>query len=405
MSQFLKSKRLDQVSYDIRGPLLQMAQRMENHGHHIIKMNIGNPAPYHFQTPDEMLQDLIRNIHQAQGYCDAKGLFAARKAVMHYTQHLGIKNISTDDIYMGNGVSELIQVSMQALLNPGDEVLIPAPDYPLWSAMVNLCGAKAIYYRCLPEQQWAPDLDHIEQQINEHTKAILIINPNNPTGAVYSEQQVKAIARLCEVHQLILLSDEIYDKIIYDQATHYPAALTVEHTLCITYGGLSKNYRAAGFRSGWMILSGKKEMAEDLIHGLELLTSMRLCANVLAQLSVQTALGGYQSINDLVQPNGRLYQQREFLYNALNEIPGIECQKPQGALYMFPKINANHYPQLDDDTFAQYLLEQEKVLIVPGRSFHCESNRYFRLTILPHIPVMQEVIDRMKRLLNRYYVP
>ena len=404
MSSLQKSQRLHQVSYDIRGPLLQMAQQMENHGHHIIKMNIGNPAPYRFNTPDEMLQDVISNLSQAQGYCDAKGLFVARKAVMHYTQQCGVRGISTDDIYMGNGVSELIQISMQALLNPGDEVLIPAPDYPLWSAMVNLCGAKAVYYRCVAEEQWAPDLAHIQSLITERSRAILLINPNNPTGAVYTAQQVQAIAALCEQHNLILLSDEIYDKIIFDQATHYPAALTIKKTLCITYGGLSKNYRAAGLRSGWMILSGNKVWAQDFIEGLDLLAAMRLCANVPAQLSVQTALGGYQSINDLVRPQGRLYQQRAFLCEALNEIEGISCDWPQGALYVFPKIDPACYPQLDDHTFALQLLQQEKVLVVPGRSFHCESDRYFRLTLLPHIPVMEEAIRRIKRLLARYYM-
>ena len=396
-----KSQRLENVSYDIRGPLLQTAQKMESQGHHIIKMNIGNPAPYNFDTPEEMLQDLIANLQQAQGYCDAKGLFAARKAVMHYTQQSGIAQVSTDDIYMGNGVSELIQISMQALLNEGDEVLIPAPDYPLWSAMVNLCGGKAVYYRCDPEQQWAPDLIQMSSLINNRTKAVLIINPNNPTGAVYSAKYVGAIAELCEQHQLVLLSDEIYDKILFDQAIHHPAAREVHSTLCITYGGLSKNYRAAGLRSGWMVLSGYKEGTQGFIEGLDMLSSMRLCANVPAQLTVQTALGGYQSVDDLVSPKGRLYKQRAFLSDALNEIDGITCERPQGALYVFPKLDRERYPHLDDHSFADQLLKQEKVLIVPGRSFHCESDRYFRLTILPQQHVMDEAVSRIKRFLKR----
>ena len=402
MISLKKSLRLENVSYDIRGPLLQTALKMESQGHRIIKMNIGNPAPYNFDTPEEMLQDLIANLQQAQGYCDAKGLFSARKAVMHYTQKCGIAQVSTDDIYMGNGVSELIQISMQALLNQGDEVLIPAPDYPLWSAMVNLCGGKAVYYRCCPEDHWMPDLSHMSSLINDRTKAILMINPNNPTGAVYSAKCVRSIAELCERHQLVLLSDEIYDKILFDQAVHHPAAREIHHTLCITYGGLSKNYRAAGLRSGWMILSGDKEGAQEFIDGIDLLSAMRLCANVPAQLSVQTALGGYQSIDDLVSPQGRLYRQRTFLSDALNQIDGITCERPQGALYVFPQLDRERYPTLDDYSFADQLLKQEKVLVVPGRSFHCEYDRYFRLTILPQQHMMEEAVMRINRFLKRF---
>lgn len=402
MRSINKSLRLDHVSYDIRGPLLQTAQQMENQGHRVIKMNIGNPAPYNFDAPEELLQDLILNLPSAQGYCDSKGLFSARKAVMHATQQRGISGVSTEDIYMGNGVSELIQISMQALLNPDDEVLIPAPDYPLWSAMVNLCGAKAVYYRCLPDDHWSPDLEHMASLITERSRAVLIINPNNPTGAVYRSEHVRGIAKLCERHGLVLLSDEIYDRILYDGATHHPAALEATKTLCITYGGLSKNYRAAGFRSGWMILSGLKEHASSFIEGLDLLSAMRLCANVPAQLSVQTALGGYQSIDDLVRPSGRLYQQREALCTALNSIEGLSCEPPQGALYVFPKLDPDRYPSLDDHTFASELLRREKVLVVPGRSFHCHSDRHFRLTLLPHIHVMEEAALRIKRLLSSY---
>ena len=404
LSTISHSSALDHVSYDIRGPLLRKAQNIEQQGHQVIKLNIGNPAPFGFDAPSEMLQDLIKNLPQAQGYCDAKGLFSARKAVVHYTQRLKIPHISIDDVYMGNGVSELIMMSMQALLNSGDEVLIPSPDYPLWSAVVALCGGVPVYYQCDESEGWTPDLDDIKAKITTRTKALLIINPNNPTGAVYTEECVRTIAQLGEKHGIVLLSDEIYDQIIYNKAPHIPLARHTQNTLCITYGGLSKNYRAAGFRSGWMILSGRVDIAKEFILGLDTLASMRLCANVLAQLTVQTALGGYQSIRDLVADGGRLKKQRDLVYQRLLKIPGISCVEPQGALYAFPKIDALMYPDLDDHRFAMELLVNHHVLIVPGRSFHLTTPNHFRMTLLPHQDIMDQALDRIESCLKQFRV-
>jgi len=339
MSKFFKSDKLNNVCYDIRGPVLQEANRMEEEGHRILKLNIGNPAPFGFEAPDEIIQDVIHMLPQSQGYCDSKGLYSARKAVMQECQSRDIPGIEIGDIYLGNGVSELISVVTQALLNNGDEVLIPAPDYPLWTASVRLAGGKAVHYRCDEQSDWYPALDDIRSKITSRTKAIVVINPNNPTGAVYSQDLLEQIVALAHEHNLVLFADEIYDKILYDGAVHIPLARLATDILCITFNGLSKAYRLAGFRSGWMIISGAKHQAADYIEGINMLASMRLCANVPAQHAIQTALGGYQSINDLVLPSGRLGQQRDAAWRLLNDIPGVSCVKPQGAIYMFPRID------------------------------------------------------------------
>lgn len=401
MKNLLKSNKLDGVCYDIRGPVLTRANKLEEEGHRILKLNIGNPAPFGFDAPEEMLQDLIKNLPAAQGYCDSKGLFAARKAVMHYTQQQGIKHIEVDDIYMGNGVSELIVMSMQGLLNDGDQVLIPSPDYPLWTAAVSLTGATPVHYICDENDGWQPSIADIAAKINANTRAILLINPNNPTGAVYSEALIKQIVALAEEHQLVLLADEIYDKILYDGAIHHPVARYVENTLCISFGGLSKNYRAAGFRSGWMIISGAKERCKDYIEGLNILASMRLCANVPAQLAVQTALGGYQSINDLVLPKGRLLEQRNYAWERLTAIPGVSCVKPQGAIYLFPKLDPEIYAINDDEQFVYDFLNQEHVLLVQGTAFNLSTTDHLRLVFLPHLDVLEKALDSLERFLAK----
>ncbi|HCR46771.1 MAG TPA: aminotransferase, partial [Marinobacter hydrocarbonoclasticus] len=337
MQNYFKSAKLDNVCYEIRGVVLREARRLEEEGHRVLKLNIGNPAAFELDVPEEIQQDVIYNMHQAQGYVESKGLFSARKAVMHYCQQRGIAKVDIDDIYLGNGVSELIVMSMQALLNTGDEVLIPAPDYPLWTAAVTLSSGKPVHYRCDEQQDWFPDIDDIRKKITRRTRAIVLINPNNPTGAVYSEELLQQVLELAREHNLIILSDEIYDKILYDGTQHTSIASMADDVLFFTYNGLSKNYRAAGYRSGWMIISGAKHKARDLIEGIDMLSNMRLCANVPAQLAIQTSLGGYQSINDLVAPGGRLYEQRETAWRMLNDIPGVSCVKPKGALYMFPR--------------------------------------------------------------------
>lgn len=401
MTKLVKSQKLDNVCYDIRGPVLKQANRLEDEGKRVIKLNIGNPAPFGFNAPDEMLQDLIKNLPEAQGYCASKGLFSARKAVMHYTQQQQIPNITIEDIYMGNGVSELIVMAMQALINDGDEVLIPAPDYPLWTAAVSLSGGKAVHYLCDEADDWQPSIDDISAKINDKTRAILLINPNNPTGAVYSEALIKQLVAMAEAHNLVIFSDEIYDKILYEDAVHYPTARYVSKTMCITFGGLSKNYRAAGFRSGWMIIGGNKSSCTDYIEGLEILASMRLCANVPAQLAVQTALGGYQSINDLVLPKGRLRDQRDYAWERINAIPGVSCVKPRGAIYLFPKLDPNVYNVKDDEQLVLDFLNQEHVLLVQGTAFNLSTPDHLRIVFLPHIDVLEKALDSLERFLAK----
>ncbi|MBB5018433.1 alanine-synthesizing transaminase [Chitinivorax tropicus] len=402
MQPVLKSNKLLNVCYDIRGPVLERAKQMEDEGHRIIKLNIGNPAPFGFMAPDEIIQDVIHNLPDASGYCDSKGLFSARKAIMHYTQQKKIASVAIDDIYIGNGVSELIVMSMQALLNNGDEVLVPMPDYPLWTAAVSLSGGHARHYVCDEQAGWLPDIDDIRNKITPNTRAIVVINPNNPTGAVYSDDVLKEILALARQHQLIVYADEIYDKVLFDGRTHTSIASLAEDVLCITFGGLSKNYRACGYRAGWLIVSGEKKHARDYIEGLNMLASMRLCANVPAQHAIQTALGGYQSIDDLVAPSGRLTRQRDLAWQMLTDIPGVSCVKPQGALYLFPRLDPKLYPIADDQQFILELLLEEKVLLVQGTGFNWMSPDHFRVVFLPNTDDLTEAIGRIARFLEHY---
>ncbi|MES2908025.1 MAG: pyridoxal phosphate-dependent aminotransferase [Pseudomonadota bacterium] len=397
-----KSDKLKDVCYDIRGPVLKAANAMEEQGHRIIKLNIGNPAPFGFEAPQEILSDVISNLPNAVGYCDSKGLFAARKAIVHYYQTKGLLNVDVNDIYIGNGVSELIVMAMQALLNNGDEMLVPAPDYPLWTAAVTLSGGKPMHYLCDEDQGWFPDLADIERKITPKTRGIVVINPNNPTGAVYSKEVLDGIVALARKHSLIIFADEIYDKILYDEAQHTSIATLAPDLLCITFNGLSKSYRVAGFRSGWLMVSGSKRIAKDYIEGLDMLASMRLCANVQAQFAIQTALGGYQSINDLIRPGGRLYEQRELAHKMLTAIPGVTCVKPAGALYLFPKLDAEMYPIENDQAFILEFLQAEKVLLVQGTGFNWPKPDHFRVVFLPHREELIEAINRLARFLDGY---
>lgn len=397
-----KSNKLINVCYDIRGPVLQEAKRLEEEGQRILKLNIGNPAPWGFEAPEEIVQDVIYNLPASQGYCDSKGLFSARKAIMQECQRTGIRNVSLEDIYIGNGVSELIVMSMQGLLNDTDEMLIPSPDYPLWTAAVSLSGGNPIHYRCDEEKGWEPDIDDIRSKITDRTKGIVVINPNNPTGAVYSEAVLQQIIELAREHDLIVFADEIYDKILYDEASHTSLASLSDDVLCITFNGLSKSYRAAGFRSGWMIVSGPKHNARDYVDGLDMLSSMRLCSNVPTQHAIQTALGGYQSINELIEPNGRLYEQRNLAWKMLNDIPGVSCTKPDGALYLFPKLDPEMYPIKNDEKMALDLLLQQKVLIVQGSGFNLPDTQHFRLVFLPREDELRDAIERIALFLKTY---
>lgn len=399
--QIAKSAKLQNVCYDIRGPVLKAANAMEEQGHRIIKLNIGNPAPFGFEAPQEILADVIANLPNAVGYCDSKGLFAARKAVVQYYQQQGLF-VDVGDIYIGNGVSELIVMAMQALLNNGDEMLIPAPDYPLWTAAVTLAGGAPSHYLCDENNGWYPDLADIEAKITEKTRGIVVINPNNPTGAVYPKHILEGIVALARRHDLIIFADEIYDKILYDGAQHTSIATLCDDLFCVTFNGLSKSYRVAGFRSGWLMVSGNKRIAKDYIEGLDMLASMRLCANVQAQFAIQTALGGYQSINDLIRPKGRLYEQREVAWQMLNDIPGVSCVKPEGALYLFPKLDPAMYPIKDDQAFILEFLEAEKVLLVQGTGFNWPHTDHFRVVFLPHIDELKEAITRLARFLAQY---
>ncbi|MBL0011253.1 MAG: pyridoxal phosphate-dependent aminotransferase [Nitrosomonas sp.] len=402
MRPILKSSKLTNVCYDIRGPVLERARQMEEEGHHIIKLNIGNPATFGFDVPEEILQDVIRNLSDASGYCDSKGLFAARKAIMHYTQEKQIKNVQLDDIFIGNGVSELVVLTMQALLDNGDEVLIPMPDYPLWTAAVVLSGGKARHYLCDEASGWLPDLDDIRAKITPRTRAIVIINPNNPTGALYPEELLLEIIEIARQHQLIIYADEIYDKILYEEAIHTSIASLADDVLCVTFNGLSKNYRAAGFRSRWAVVSGEKKHARDYISRLNMLASMRLCANVPSQFGIQTALGGYQSIYDLTLPTGRLMRQRDVAWKLLTDIPGVSCFKPQAALYLFPCLDPEIYPIEDDQKFVLDLLLEEKVLLVQGSGFNWRHPDHFRVVFLPNVDDLTEAMGRIAHYLQRY---
>jgi len=401
MKPIKKATVLQNVCYDIRGPVLKEAMKLEEEGFQLIKLNIGNTAPFGFDTPDELVHDLILNARNSQGYGDSKGLFSARKAVMQESQRNGIKNVSTDDIYIGNGVSELIKIAVEGLLNNGDEVLVPMPDYPLWTASINLVRGKAVHYVCDEQSDWEPDIEDIKNKISTKTRAIVIINPNNPTGAVYSKETVEKLIEIAEEHQLIIFSDEIYDKIIYDNYKLYSPATMTDKVLVVTFGGISKVYRAPGFRSGWMILSGNKEIAQDYIEGLDILTSMRLCANILAQQTIQTALGGYQSIYDLIKPGERLYKQRDLAWKMLNDIPGISVVKPKGALYLFPKIDKKRFKVTDDVQFVLDLLREEKVLVVQGTGFNWHDVDHFRLVFLPHEEILELAINRIGNFLAK----
>jgi alanine-synthesizing transaminase len=402
MQTILKSVKLANVCYDIRGPVLARAKQMEEEGQRPVKLNIGNPAPFGFMAPDEMVQDIILNLPDASGYCDSKGLFAARKAVMHYTQQKQIPGVCIEDIYIGNGVSELIVMALQALLNNGDEVLIPAPDYPLWTAAVSLTGGSPRHYHCDESAGWLPDLDDIRDKINSRTRAIVVINPNNPTGALYPEAWLQALIEIARQHQLIIYADEIYDKVLYDGAQHTSIASLADDVLCLTFNGLSKNYRACGYRAGWMVVSGEKSHAQDYVEGLNILASMRLCANVPAQYAIQTALGGYQSIDDLVLPTGRLGKQRDLAFQLLTEIPGVDCVKPQAALYLFPRLDPRIYPITDDEQFVLEFLLEEKVLLVQGTGFNWPHPDHLRIVFLPHEDDLTDAIGRFAHFLERY---
>ncbi|MCW8955776.1 MAG: pyridoxal phosphate-dependent aminotransferase [Gammaproteobacteria bacterium] len=404
MTTIRKSHKLDDVCYDIRGPVLQEARRLEEEGHRITKLNIGNPAPFGLEAPDEIIQDVIHNLADCQGYSDSKGLYYARKSVMQYCQQKNIADVEIEDIFLGNGVSELIVMSMQALLDNGDEMLIPAPDYPLWTASVSLAGGKPVHYLCDELNDWQPDLEDIESKITPNTRGIVIINPNNPTGAVYSREILQGIVDLARKHHLIIYADEIYDKIVYDGAEPIAMASLADDVLFVSFNGLSKSYRVAGFRSGWMVVSGAKHLATDYIGGMNLLASMRLCSNVPGQHAIQTALGGYQSINDLVSPGGRLHEQLHYTWTMVNQLPGVSCVKPKGALYLFPRLDPELYPIKDDVRFVLDLLVQEKILLVQGSAFNWPDTDHFRMVFLPRKDEMEKVIERMDHFLRHYEV-
>ena len=402
MKPLLKSNKLADVCYDIRGPVLAQAKQMEDEGHKIIKLNIGNLAAFGFDAPEEIQLDMIRNLPNAAGYSDSKGIFAARKAIMHYTQQKHIKGVDIEDIYIGNGVSELIVMSMNALLNAGDEVLLPAPDYPLWTAAVSLSGGTPVHYLCDEANGWLPDLDDIRKKITPNTRALVIINPNNPTGALYPDEMLKELVEIARAHNLVLCADEVYDKVLYDGNTHTSVASLSEDVLTLIFNGLSKNYRSCGYRAGWMVVCGDKRHAQDYIEGLNMLASMRLCANVPGQYAIQTALGGYQSIDDLVAPTGRMCRQRDIAHELITAIPGVTCVKPKATLYMFPRLDPKVYPIQDDQAFIAELLQEEKVLLVQGSGFNWPHPDHFRLVFLPHEDDLRVAIGRIARFLENY---
>ena len=402
MRDYRKSNKLANVCYDIRGPVHERATVMEEEGHRILKLNIGNPTPFGFDAPEEILVDVIHNIPESQGYCDSKGLYSARKAVMQYAQQRGIAGVEVNDIYLGNGVSELIVMVMQALANDGDEILIPAPDYPLWTAATTLAGGTAVHYRCDEQSDWYPDLADIRAKITPNTRAILIINPNNPTGSVYPREILESIVEIALEHGLVILADEIYDKILYDDAEHTSLASISQEPLCLSFNGLSKTYRLAGFRSGWLIVSGAKHKARDFIEGLDILASMRLCANVPAQHAIQTSLGGRQSINDLILPGGRLLEQRDRAWELLNQIPGVSCVKPRGAIYLFPRLDPKVHRIHDDEKLVYDLLTQEKMLLVQGTAFNWPEPDHLRVVFLPRKEQIEDAVERLERFLKTY---
>ena len=397
-----KSTKLDNVLYDIRGPIMDAARQMEEEGQKIIKLNIGNLAPFGFDAPEEIQQDMIRNLPNSAGYSDSKGIFAARKAVMHYTQQQGIKGVTLDDIYLGNGASDLIVMALNALMNEGDELLLPAPDYPLWTAATSLSGGTPVHYVCDEANGWMPDLQDIRSKITPRTKGIVVINPNNPTGALYSDDLLKGIIELAREHDLILLADEVYDKILYEGARHTALASLSTDVLTLTFNSLSKSYRSCGYRAGWMVVSGNKEAARDYIEGLDMLANMRLCANVPGQWAVQTALGGYQSINELIGEGGRLRRQRDLAYELITAIPGVSCVKPQAALYMFPRLDPTIYPIADDRQFFLDVLRATRVMLVQGSGFNYPDNQHFRIVFLPHEDELREAIGRLADFLAQW---
>ena len=402
MKPVVKSAKLANVAYDIRGPVLEKARQMEEEGHKIIKLNIGNVAEFGLEPPDEIVQDMIRNIPHAAGYTDSKGLFAPRKAVVHRTQQQGVRGVALEDVYLGNGASELIAMSMSALLNDGDEVLIPSPDFPLYTAVVGLSGGKPVHYVCDEASDWMPDVADMKAKITPRTRGIVVINPNNPTGALYPDSVLLEIIELARQHELVIFADEIYDKTVYDGHQHTSMSSLADDVLFVTYNGLSKNYRSCGYRAGWMVVSGEKRHARDYIEGLNMLSSLRLCANTPGQLAIQTALGGYQSINDLVAPTGRLCRQRDLAYELLSAIPGVSVVKPKAALYMFPKLDPKVYPIADDQQFAYELLSEQKVLIVQGTGFNWKTPDHFRIVFLPNSDDLTEAIGRIARFLEHY---
>lgn len=402
MREFKKSSKLDNVLYDVRGPVVDEATRMEESGTHVLKLNIGNPAPFGFRTPDEVVYDMQRQLTECEGYSASKGLFSARKAIMQYAQIKNIPNVSIEDIYTGNGVSELISLSMSALLDNGDEVLVPSPDYPLWTACVTLSGGKAVHYICDEQSEWYPDLDDIKKKITDRTKAIVIINPNNPTGALYPKEVLQQIVNVAREHQLIIFSDEIYDRLVMDGEEHVSIASLAPDLFCVTYSGLSKSHMIAGFRIGWMVLSGNKNLAKDYMQGLNMLSNMRLCSNVPAQSIVQTALGGYQSVTNYIVPGGRVYEQRDFIYKALNDIPGISAVKPKAAFYIFPKLDVKKFNIVNDEKFALDLLRDKKILIVHGGGFNWGKPDHFRIVYLPRMEVLEDAADKLRDFLSYY---
>lgn len=402
MRTFGKADKLEHVLYDVRGPVVDEANRMEEQGLKILKLNIGNPAPFGFTAPEEVIQDIRHNLVDCQGYSDSRGIFAARKAVMQYAQIKNIPNVSMKDIYTGNGASELIQLSLNALLNTGDEVLIPSPDYPLWTACTNLAGGTAVHYICDESSDWYPDIADIESKITPKTKAIVVINPNNPTGALYPKELLEQLVDVARRHELIIFSDEIYDRLVMDGEEHISTASLAPDLFCVTFSGLSKSHMVCGFRVGWMILSGNKEIAKDYMAGINMLSNMRLCSNVPGQSIIQTALWGYQSVNEYIVPTGRIYQQRDFIYKALNDIPGVSAVKPKAAFYIFPKIDTKKFNIFDDNKFALDFLREKRVLVVPGSGFNWKQPDHFRLVYLPQIDVLEEASGKLAEFLATY---
>ena len=401
MRTFRKSNKLSNVRYDVRGPVVDEALRMEENGIKVLHLNIGNPAPFGFSAPDEVVMDMQASLLNAEGYSASKGMFSARKAIMQYAQIKKIPNVSMQDIYTGNGVSELIQLSLNALMDEGDELLIPSPDYPMWTACTHLSGGTAVHYRCDEKNGWAPDLQDLESKITPRTKGLVVINPNNPTGAVYSEEMLKSLVEICRRHELILFSDEIYDRLVMDGEKHVSIASLAPDLFCITYSGLSKSHMVCGFRVGWMILSGNKRIAKNYIEGINLLSNMRLCSNVPGQSIIQTALGGYQSVNEYIVPGGRIYEQREYITKALNSIPGVSAVKPKAAFYIFPKLD-ERFGITDDVQFAMDLLKEKKILIVPGSGFLWPEPDHFRVVYLPRIEVLKEAMEKLGDFLTAY---